>query len=144
MALVEDMDRTVLVIDSSQHIRRLFSTLLGALDVKDVREARSPDQAAGRIREMAPHLVILDLPRDTTEALLFVHRLRKGEFGDARVPVLALSASTHHAVLETAWESGIDEVIGKPLSAIDIIHRAGWLLEQGAAKSSGPVSKAAE
>jgi two-component system phosphate regulon response regulator PhoB len=131
MGVVDERCRRVLVIDSSQHIRRLFITLLAAVEVKDVAEARTPNQAVARLTANDIDLVILDLPRDATEALLFVHRLRKGEFGNARLPVLALSATTHHAVLETAWEAGIDDVIAKPLSAIDIIHRAGWLLEQG-------------
>jgi two-component system phosphate regulon response regulator PhoB len=143
MGLVEETDRRVLVIDSSQHIRRLFKTLLAALEVRDVAEARSPAHASAALAATPPDLIILDLPRDATEALLFVHRLRRGEFGNARIPVLALSTSTHHAVLETAWEAGIDDVIAKPLSAIDIIHRAGWLLEESAPVAEAP-AKAAE
>ncbi|MBF0324039.1 MAG: response regulator [Alphaproteobacteria bacterium] len=142
MAVVEERSRRVLVIDSSQHIRRLFVTLLAAVEVKDVAEARTPNQAVARLTGNDIDLIILDLPRDSTEALLFVHRLRKGEFGDARLPVLALSATTHHAVLETAWEAGIDDVIAKPLSAIDIIHRAGWLLENR--EDNTAIAKAAE
>ncbi|CAA7615642.1 Phosphate regulon transcriptional regulatory [Magnetospirillum sp. LM-5] len=142
MAVVEERSRRVLVIDSSQHIRRLFVTLLAAVEVKDVAEARTPNQAVARLMGNDIDLIILDLPRDSTEALLFVHRLRKGEFGNARLPVLALSATTHHAVLETAWEAGIDDVIAKPLSAIDIIHRAGWLLEKR--EDNTAIAKAAE
>jgi CheY-like chemotaxis protein len=143
MGLVKEDRRRVMVVDASQHIRRLLRTLLGALEIHEVSEARDSDQASAQMAQARPDLIILDLPRDTTGPLLFVHRLRRGEFGAARIPVLALSASTHHAVLETAWETGIDDVIAKPLSAIDIIQRAGRLLENGADAPPCPV-KAAE
>lgn len=120
----------VLVIDANAHIRRLIATLLGALAVKDVAQARTPDAAVPLMLDKAPHLVIVDWNNDPTEVLLFLHRLRRGEFGDNRMPVLALSPSTHHAVLERAWEAGIDEVIAKPISAIELIQRAGAMIEE--------------
>ena len=43
--------------------------------------------------------------------------------------MLALSRSLHHAVLEQAWEIGIDEVIAKPISAVEMIGRATSLIE---------------
>lgn len=120
----------VLVIDANAHIRRLIATLLGALAVRDVAQARSPQAAVPMMLDKTPDLVIVDWNADPTEALLFVHRLRRGELGDRRLPILALSQSTHHAVLEQAWEAGIDEVIAKPISAIELIHRAGEMIER--------------
>ncbi|MCR6631240.1 MAG: response regulator [Magnetospirillum sp.] len=123
-------DLRVLVVDANAHIRRLIATLLGALSIKDVREARSPAAAVPLMMDKPPHLIIADFAGDTTETVLFVHRIRRGELVDARTPVLALAASTHHAVLEQAWEAGIDDVIAKPISAIEVIQRVAHLLEQ--------------
>lgn len=120
----------VLVIDANAHIRRLIATLLGALAVKDIAEARTPEAAVPMMLGKAPHLVIVDWNNDPTEVLLFLHRLRRGELGDRRMPVLALSPSTHHAVLEQAWEAGIDEVIAKPISAVELIQRAGAMIDE--------------
>lgn len=126
---VEPSDIKVLVIDASAHIRRLVSTLLGALAIRDVIEARSPRQAEAMM-SLAPDLVIIDWTGDGTEALLFIHRIRRGEFGARNVPILALATTTHHAVLEQALEAGIDDVIVKPLSAFDLINRSAALLEE--------------
>lgn len=126
----QDSALRVLVIDANAHIRRLIATLLGALQVDDVAQARTPEAALPHLLDKAPNLIILDWCNDTTDALLFLHRLRRGELADRRTPVLALSPSTHHAVLEQAWEAGIDEVIAKPISAVDLIQRAGELIEQ--------------
>ncbi len=121
-------EQRVLVIDPNAHMRRLIATLLDALAVRDVAEARTSEAAVPRMLHKRPDLVILDFTGDTTESVLFVHRLRRGEFGDASTPVLALAESGHHALLEQAWEAGIDEVIAKPLSAIEMIERAAQLL----------------
>lgn len=118
----------VLVIDGSAHIRRLITTLLRALAVTDVDEARNAAAAVPLIRRHAPDLIIADWSTDSTDLVLFAHRLRRGEFGDPRIPILATAVSTHHAILARAMEAGIDDVIAKPLSAIDVIHRAGALI----------------
>lgn len=127
--MTELNDLRVLVVDANAHIRRLIATLLGALSVKEVAEARNPAAAVPLMMDKPPHLIIADFAGDATETVLFVHRIRQGELVDARTPVLALAGSTHHAVLEQAREAGIDEVIAKPISAIEVIQRAGQLLE---------------
>lgn len=128
--MTELTDLRVLIVDANAHIRRLIATLLGALSIKDVHEARNPDAAVSLMRDNPPHLIITDFANDATETLLFVHRIRRGELVDARTPVLALAGSTHHAVLEQARAAGIDEVIAKPISAIEVIQHASSLLEQ--------------
>ncbi|MGE5477260.1 MAG: two-component system response regulator [Bacteroidales bacterium] len=129
--MTELTDIRVLIVDANAHIRRLIATLLGALSIKDVHEARNPAAAVPLMVENPPHLIITDLAADATETVLFVHRIRRGELVDARTPVLALAGSTHHAVLEQARAAGIDDVIAKPISAIEVIQRASDLLHAG-------------
>lgn len=125
MSFIEHTGYRVLVVDPNAHIRRLIATLMGALPVREVLEARNPAQAVAVMAGRHPHLVIMDWTNDPTEVLLFAHRLRRGELGtDPRTPVLAMAASTHHAVLEEAWAAGMDEVIAKPLSALEVIQRS--------------------
>lgn len=125
-----DSEQRVLVVDANAHMRRLIATLMGALAVTEITEARTPDAAIPQMMVKTPDLVILDFTGDTTESVLFVHRLRRGELIDAQTPVLAMTESTHHAVLERAWEAGIDDVVAKPISAIEIIERASVLLKR--------------
>jgi CheY-like chemotaxis protein len=119
----------VLIIEPNAHMRRLICTLMGAIPAHQVVEARTPQQATAMVADHAPQLVIMDWSDDPTEGVLFVHRLRRGEIGRADVPVLAISPSLHHAVLESAVETGIDEIIAKPISAVEIINRATDLIE---------------
>jgi CheY-like chemotaxis protein len=119
----------IMVIDANAHMRRLIGTVLGALPDAVVVEARSPIAARSLMAEHLPHLVIMDWSGDHTDGVLFVHHLRRGDMGRRDVPVLALSTTLHHAVLEQALESGIDDVIAKPISAMEIIDRAGALIQ---------------
>lgn len=119
----------VLVVDANTHIRRLIGTLLRAMSIPGYAEARSPADAAAQARRQPPDLVIVDLTGDPTEALLFVHRLRRGEFGNPAVPVLGMTAACHHAVLDYARASGVTDIIGKPVSAIEVIGQVGALLQ---------------
>lgn len=141
------MDRVrgarVLVIDANAHIRRLIVTLLGAIGITDLVEARTPSAALPLLAEQPADLVIVDWTADPTEVLLFIHHLRHGTLADARTPVLALAGSTHHAVLERAWQAGIDEVVAKPMSAIELIQRASALLAVARRAGSPAVAAAA-
>lgn len=125
---MEAKSAKVLIVDSSGHIRRLVATLMAALGIRTCAEARDVGQAVAQTIKHQPDLIILGLGADSTEALLFVHRLRRAEFGNKAVPVLGISAITHHALLEMAWEAGVDDVVGKPISAIELMQRAGALL----------------
>ena len=120
--------QNVLVVDSSAHFRRLIVTLLRSINIHNVAELRTIS-AIDRV-EFFPHLIIMEWPADPTETILMVHRIRNGEFFDPRVPILALSPHLHHAVLELAWQNKIDDVIGKPVSAIELIKRSAALLDE--------------
>ena len=130
----------VLIVDANAHIRRLIATLLGAVGITDLVEARTPMAAVPLMLEQPPDLVIIDWTTDPTEVLLFIHRLRHGELAGSRTQVLALASSTHHAVLERAWQAGIDDVIAKPMSAIELIQRSSALL--ASARRSEPPAAA--
>lgn len=123
-------DLRVLIVDANAHIRRLIATLLEALSVTEISEARTASAAVPLMLAKPPKLIIVDFTGDATETVLFVHRIRQGDLVDARTPVLAMADSTHHAVLELAREAGIDDVIAKPLSALEVIQRSASLMAQ--------------
>lgn len=118
----------ILIIDANAHMRRLVQTLLGTLTANRADEARTPMGAVRQVVARNPDLIILDFAGDTTEGVLFLYRLRRGEFGRADIPVIALIDNGHHAVLDLAREAGIDEVLPKPLSAMALLDTARQLL----------------
>ena len=123
----------VIVVDANAYIRRLVATLLGAIGVHDVAEARTPAAAVPLMLHAPPDLVILDWGVDPTDALLFVHRLRRGELSPATVPVLALANRSGPEVADLARRAGVDEIVVKPLSAMALIRHVSALLLPAAA-----------
>lgn len=138
MLRVEVNSARVLVIDPSAHIRRLVITLMAALGIKGCEEARTTLQAEPKVLKNRPDLIVVDLGGDATEALLFVHRLRRSEFGQNQPPVLGMSPSSHHALLELAWEAGVDDVVRKPISAMEILQRTSALLGRKLSVAGNP------
>ena len=134
----------IMVIDANAHMRRLIGTVLGAVPGAEVVEARSPIAARPLMAERNPNLVIMDWSGDHTDGVLFVHHLRRGDLGRCDVPVLALSATLHHAVLEQAQDVGIDDVIAKPISAVEIIARAEALIQFDRRRGDSSDTAAAE
>ena len=134
----------IIVIDGNAHMRRLLGTVLGALPGTTVVEARTPGAARSMMVAHQPHLVVMDWSGDHTDGVLFLHHLRRGEIGRHDVPVLALSRFMHHAVLEQALDVGIDEVIAKPISAMEVIERAATLIETDRRRSERTAANAAE
>jgi len=134
----------VLVVDPNAHIRRLIATLMGALGAVEVIEARTPAIATTKMLTLQPDLVVVDWSGDPTEVTLFVHRIRQGDVVDRRTPVLALVGPPLHNVLERAWLA--DGIIAKPISAIELIDRAGELVDEwrGRSQSEDQLAEAAE
>jgi len=118
----------VLVLDSNAHVRRLVTTLLSGLFLESVVHARSLSDLTAA--SFSPHLMIIDWPSDPTEVILLVHRIRSGDLFTPRMPILAMSAHMHHSVLEHAWQNRIDDVIAKPISAVELIKRSAALLDE--------------
>ena len=119
---------SILIIDPNAHMRRLIANLLSCLSIDTLAEARSI--SAISTLKIDPQLIILDWPADPTETILMIHRIRRGDLFDSRVPILALTPHIHHSVLELAWQNKVDEVIAKPISAIELIKRAAALLDE--------------
>lgn len=122
----------VLIIEANAHLRRLITTLLSALGISQVVEARMPAALTQQdlTAEQAPDLIIMDWAADPTDATLFVHQVRSGAWINARTPILGLSGCLHHSILEQAWQAGVDDMVAKPISAIEIIQRAAALLHE--------------
>jgi two-component system phosphate regulon response regulator PhoB len=131
----------VVVIDANAHMRRLIKTLLGALPGASVVEAGTTRAATPLIRAHTPRLIIMDWTSAPIDGVLFVHQLRRGQIGRPDTPILALSNTLNPAILEQAEAAGVDDVIAKPISAVEMLHRAATLI---ARHHRGPANQAAE
>lgn len=129
---MDDRAGRVLIIEANAHLRRLITTLLSALRISQVVESRTPAALTRHhlADDKAPDLIIMDWAADPTDATLFVHQIRSGAWIDSRTPILGMSGYLHHSILEQAWQAGVDDLIAKPISAIELLQRSAALLHE--------------
>ncbi len=113
-------DARVLVVEDNQ-VNRLFVTKALEREGCRVREAAGGDEAARLLQEAPVDLMVMGLPLGGGAGLALARRLRSGEFSAAaRTPVVALTANAVCADRERCLAAGMDEVLGKPMSAAEL------------------------
>lgn len=87
--------------------------------------------AAALLRDNPYDLLVLEWGDDPSAAMSFVHRLRRGDWGNTRVPVLGVSEMDDRMAVQQALAVGIDDVIVMPRSGDEVLERALPLMAAG-------------
>lgn len=120
---------SVLVLDDARTMRLLLKSVLHSLGVKTIYEAADAVEAIEIIKGAKPDIGIFDYRLDDLDGLELTAIVRRG--GDSPNPFLPIILCTAHAdlsVLKRAIDAGVDEVLVKPLSAVDIIRKIGAVI----------------
>ena len=120
----------ILIIDDSRYMRSLLSTVVRALGIRQVREARDGEAAMNVMQHFTPDIVTCDWGTGPMDGLGFVHHLRNGKDSpNPFMPVIMISAHTEmHRVVKTQ-EAGINEFLAKPVSATQVYKHLKALIE---------------
>jgi two-component system response regulator MtrA len=117
--------RIVLVEDNEDLAFGLRATLeFEGYEVHVVADGR---EAADRIAELAPALVVLDLMLPGLDGYEVLSRLRKA---GSRAPVLILTAKGEEADVLTGFDRGADDYVTKPFSTAELLARVRALLRR--------------
>jgi DNA-binding response OmpR family regulator len=117
--------RIVLVEDNEDLAFGLRATLeFEGYEVHVVADGR---EAADRISELAPALVVLDLMLPGLDGYEVLSRLRKA---GSRAPVLILTAKGEEADVLTGFDRGADDYVTKPFSTAELLARVRALLRR--------------
>ena len=114
----------VLVIDDDRHMRMLIRNVLFALGVKDVIDADDGKTALEEIKEFKPDLILCDMKMEPMGGMEFVKQLRKDPANPCRfVPIIMITAYADLKTVASARDSGVNEIMAKPLSAAALEKR---------------------
>jgi two-component system response regulator MtrA len=117
--------RIVLVEDNEDLAFGLRATLeFEGYEVHVVGDGR---EAADRIAELSPALVVLDLMLPGLDGYEVLSRLRKA---GSRAPVLILTAKGEEADVLTGFDRGADDYVTKPFSTAELLARVRALLRR--------------
>ncbi len=105
------MSKRILVIDDEEHIRTLFTRLLGR-EGYTVITAGNGQEALNILEHQAVNLIILDMNMPLMNGLEFLRKNRDEEY--SKVPVLMMSGSQNMEHRIESYQLGVYDFIRKP------------------------------
>lgn len=109
---------SVLVVDDNQNMRELVRSILEALGVVNIYDARDCEHAISKTRDFNIDLVIADWVMEPMDGLQLVKWIRSStDSPDQFLPVIMVTGHTERARITEARDAGINEFMAKPISA---------------------------
>jgi two-component system chemotaxis response regulator CheY len=123
----------VLLLDDSEHMRRLLRGFLAALGTREVRSPEDVEQAYPLIREGWPELIITDLKMRPVDGFEFMKTVRKSDKG-AEIPIIVVTGHADLPTIEKLMMAGATSVLVKPVSLdvlrVQVLSQVGLIQEQ--------------
>jgi two-component system, chemotaxis family, chemotaxis protein CheY len=117
-------DKTILVVDDSQHMRTIVCQILKALPVRRVIEAGDGIEALERLRHDEVDAVILDYRMEPLDGVELISLVRNAKDSPApNVPILMMTGHTEKSRVLAAREAGVTSFMAKPISARVLAER---------------------
>ena len=120
----------ILVVDDSQRMRTLVTTLLQAFGVKDILKASSAEEAWTVLASHPCDIVFVDWVMDGMSGLEFTERVRTAaDSPNPFVPIVMLTGYSSVDRVHAARDAGVNEFLAKPVSAKAILTRLVSVIE---------------
>lgn len=121
---------SVLLIDDNEFTRRLFTSILGSLNIRRIHTADDGASGYKMFCASAIDLIIVDWEMEPVNGLAFVKRVRLDDDSPNRyVPIMMITAHTELNSVMMARDCGVNEFVAKPISAAQIYDRMVRILE---------------
>lgn len=113
-------EKLVLVVDDSPLLRRMIAQVLQREGYR-VETAADGEEALAKIRELNPDIVLLDVVMPKKDGYQVVQELRRLR---RHLPhIILLSGVDSGPALQQARQLGVDEVLPKPFSPVELAAR---------------------
>ncbi|MBL6931760.1 MAG: response regulator [Rhodospirillales bacterium] len=120
----------VLIVEDNLHFRTLIRTILQTLGVESVEEARDGSEAFEVLSSFDADLAIIDWKMDGLNGLECVRRIRNDEDSPNRfLPIIMVTGYTEESLARDARDIGVNDFLGKPISAKSLMSRIIAVLE---------------
>lgn len=119
----------ILIVEDNVHFRTLISSILEALGISDLDEARDGSEALEILHEGEADLVILDWKMDGMDGVECVRRIRTMDVANRFVPIIMVTGYTETSLKKKARDAGVNDFLGKPISPQSILGRIVQVIE---------------
>ena len=115
------MNRTILIVDDDESIRRLIATTLEDVSGYRMSEAADGEEAVMRARDVQPSIVFLDIDMPRLNGIETCRRLKSEPVTADATIVMLTGDSEQEAELE-ARRAGADLFLTKPFSPLHLLR----------------------
>ncbi len=107
----------VSIVDDSQHMRSLISSLLYEMGFKKIIMCDNAKEALQKLTLTPAQLIICDWDKHHKDAVKFVRILRNSKKSPCRdTPILVMSGHTDYEIVVQARDAGVSGFLSKPIS----------------------------
>ena len=115
------MNKTILIVDDDESIRRLIATTLEDVSGYRMSEAGDGEEAVTRARDVQPSIVFLDIDMPRLNGIETCRRL-KSEPSTADATVVMLTGDSEIEAEMEARRAGADLFLTKPFSPLHLLR----------------------
>ena len=122
---------TFLIVEDNHFMRTIVKRILNSLGAKDVREAEDGADALKTLQTFNPDIIITDWVMDPIDGIEMARMIRNNQ--DSKnpfVPIIMLTAHSEYAKIIEARDSGINEIVVKPVSVKSLFSRIQMVIEK--------------
>ena len=123
----------ILVVDDEPQIRRIMRTTLTGAGY-EVDDAKTGEEALGKLREFRPELVLLDINMPGMGGLAACRAIR----ADPSVAIIMLTVHNTEAAKVEALDAGADDFVTKPFGTPELLARIRAALRRVPVARSAP------
>ena len=114
----------VLLADDNAHMRSIVSAVLKSIGVKDIREARNGAEALALLREWPTDVAMVDFRMEPVDGVEFTRLVRNAaDSKNPYLPIIMLTGYADRGRVMEARDSGVTELVVKPVTAAAVISR---------------------
>jgi CheY-like chemotaxis protein len=124
------MNRTILIVDDDESIRRLIATTLEDVSGYRMSEAADGEEAVRRARDVQPSIVFLDIDMPRLNGIETCRRL-KSEPVTADATIVMLTGDSDDDAERDARAAGADLFLTKPFSPLHLLRLVDRLDQPG-------------
>ena len=134
MVSVDITQFNILIVEDNVHFRTLIRSILQALGIMKLEEARDGIEALEILdapnKSKRVDLVILDWKMEGMDGVECVRQIRQLESESRSVPIIMVTGYTETSLREEARDAGVNDFLGKPISAQSLLGRIVSVMEK--------------
>jgi len=120
-----------LIIDDNAFMRMIVKRILATMDAKTVKEAEDGADALKILQTYSPDIIITDWVMDPIDGIELTRMIRTAhDSKNPFVPIIMLTAHSELSRIIKARDSGVNEIVVKPVSVKALFSRIQMVIER--------------